>query len=422
MKAMISPFRAEGSLPAQPSKSAAHRLLICAALADRETEIGLSAWNADMEATAACLTALGAGFEKAGESVRVRPIREKAAGLPLLDCGESGSTLRFLLPVAAALSGAAFEGRGRLPERPLSDLTEQLAAHGVSVSGDRLPLTVSGGLSGGRYSLPGNVSSQYFTGLMLAAPLAGEMTVGIRGRLESAAYIAMTREAMAAFRVETAMTDGEITVPGGQRYRSPGRLAAEGDWSGAAFPLALGALSGPVTVRGLRMDSAQGDRRIVPLLERMGAKVSAQGGSVTVLRADRLSALTEDVSGIPDMVPVLAALLMHAEGTSVLSGAGRLRLKESDRLESVCAMVNALGGRAETENDSLIIRGRGSCPGGRVNGFGDHRIVMAAAVGASRCLGPSEIGDAEAVRKSYPSFWDDLKALGGGIDVVGIRE
>ena len=134
------------------------------------------------------------------------------------------------------------------------------------------------------------------------------------------------------------------------------------------------------------------------------------------------SARTEDASGIPDMVPVLAALLTHPEGTSVLSGAGRLRLKESDRLESVCAMVNALGGRAETENDSLIIRGRGSCPGGRVNGFGDHRIVMAAAVGASRCLGPSEIGDAEAVRKSYPSFWDDLKALGGGIDVVGIRE
>ena len=149
--------------------------------------------------------------------------------------------------------------------------------------------------------------------------------------------------------------------------------------------------------------------------------MSAQGGSVTVLRADRLSALTEDVSDIPDMVPVLAALLMHAEGTSVLSGAGRLRLKESDRLESVCAMVNALGGRAEIKNDSLVIRGRAACPGGRVNGFGDHRIVMAAAVGASRCLGPSEIGDAEAVRKSYPSFWDDLKALGGGIDVVGIR-
>ena len=407
---------------AQPSKSAAHRLLICAALSDRETEIMLPALNADMEATAACLAALGARFERKGDAVRVDPLAEKSSVPPLLDCGESGSTLRFLLPVGAALSGAAFSGRGRLPERPLSELTDQLSAHGVSVSGDRLPLTVSGGLSGGRFSLPGGVSSQYFTGLMLAAPLIGETVIDIRGRLESAAYVAMTRDVMRLFGVETEMTEDRITVPGGQRYLSPGRAAAEGDWSGAAFPLALGALTGRVTVRGLSPDSAQGDRRIVSLLCRMGAKVRLDESSVTAERADRLTAVTEDVSGIPDLVPALAALLMHAEGTSRLENAGRLRLKESDRLESVCAMVNALGGQARIEADTLVVEGSDRCRGGWVDGYGDHRIVMAALAAASRCLGESEISGAEAVRKSYPSFWDEITALGGTIDVVGIRE
>ncbi len=421
MKMRVTPFRAEGSLRAQPSKSAAHRLLICAALSDRETEIVLPSMNADMEATAACLSALGARFQRAGECVRVIPVAEKIP-CPHLNCGESGSTLRFLLPVAAALSGASFTGRGRLPQRPLSDLTEELTAHGVSVSGDRLPLQVSGGLLGGRFSLPGGVSSQYFTGLMLAAPLIGETVIDIRGRLESAAYIAMTREAMRLFGVKTEMTEDRITVFGGQRYVSPGRAVAEGDWSGAAFPLALGALAGRVQVLGLQADSAQGDKRIVPLLQRMGAKVSQDESSVTVERADRLTALTQDVSGIPDMVPALAALLMHAEGTSCLQNAGRLRLKESDRLESVCAMVNSLGGRARIEGDSLVIEGSDHCAGGAVDGYGDHRIVMAALAGASRCLGPSEISGAEAVQKSYPSFWDDITALGGTIDVVGIRE
>ncbi len=422
MNMRVYPFSAEGSLRAQPSKSAAHRLLICAALSDRETEIILPALNADMEATASCLRALGAGVRQTEDGILVMPLKRDGSSHPVLDCGESGSTLRFLLPVAAALSGAVFEGRGRLPHRPLSELTDQLSAHGVSVTGDRLPLTVSGRLSGGCFSLPGNVSSQYFTGLMLAAPLIGETVIRIRGRLESAGYIAMTREAMELFSVEVSMTEDEIAVPRGQSYRSPGKVIAEGDWSGAAFPLALGALTGRVTVRGLRPDSAQGDRRILSLLRKMGVKVSLDGSSVTAERADRLSAVTEDVSAIPDMVPVLAALLMHAEGTSRLTNAGRLRLKESDRLESVCAMVNALGGCARIIGDSLEIEGRACCAGGRVNGYGDHRIVMAALVGASRCTGPSEIGDAEAVRKSYPSFWDEIALLGGKTDVVGIRE
>ena len=302
--------------------------------------------------------------------------------------------------MCAGVSGASFTGRGRLPQRPLSELTEELMAHGVSVSGDRLPLQVSGGLSGGRFSLPGGVSSQYFTGLMLAAPLIGETVIDIRGRLESAAYIAMTREVMRLFGVKTEMTEDRITVFGGQHYVSPGRAAAEGDWSGAAFPLALGALTGRVQVLGLQADSAQGDKRIVPLLKRMGAKVSQDENAVTVERADRLTALAQDVSGIPDMVPALAALLMHAEGTSCLQNAGRLRLKESDRLKTTASLLRNLGGSVEELADGLVIHGSGSLLGGEAESFGDHRIAMSAAVAACLCREPVELSGAECVAKS----------------------
>ena len=187
------------------------------------------------------------------------------------------------------------------------------------------------------------------------------------------------------------------------------------------FPLALGALSGPVRVSGLRPDSVQGDRRILEILSGMGAAVNVRGHTVRVQNKGPFRPVTEDVSGIPDMVPALAALLMHAQGESRLENAGRLRLKESDRLESVCEMVNALGGSARIEGDCLIISGRPRCPGGTVRGYSDHRIVMAALVGASRCAGPSVIEDAEAVEKSYPSFWEHIRALGGKIHVIGLR-
>ena len=423
MIAHVGPFRPRGRLTAPVSKSAAHRLLILAALCGRECAVLFDGTNADIDATLCCLKALGADFDLTGRGVFFRP-RRPAAGLPLLDCGESGSTLRFLLPAAAALGGARFTGRGRLPERPLDSLLEAMEAHGARFSGRRLPLTVHGPVTGGEFALPGDVSSQYLTGLMLAAPLSGEDTViRLTSPLQSAAYVDMTLDALRVFGVRSEREPGVFRIPGGQRLCPPPEpISVEGDWSGAAFPLCLGALGGDVTVDGLSPHSLQGDRRIADLLEEMGANVSRDGSAVRVRAPEGgLRALDADVSAIPDLVPVLAAVLMHAQGVSRLSNAGRLRLKESDRLETVRAMVCALGGRAGVREDCLIIEGLPLCAGGTVNGAGDHRVVMAAAVAAAACRGPSGLTDYEAVEKSYPAFPSHYQTLGGIWNVIHVR-
>ncbi|MBQ8082362.1 MAG: 3-phosphoshikimate 1-carboxyvinyltransferase [Clostridia bacterium] len=420
--ALIYPFSAAGRVCAPPSKSAAHRLLICSALADRETELILPRTNDDIEATIRCLRALGANIERSGGKLKVFPIQPTEVGaLPELDCGESGSTLRFLLPVAAALRGARFSGRGRLPERPMDALTGELRRHGSQIDRDRLPITVQKGLTGGVYTLPGNVSSQYFTGLLFASVLTGGMEIRAEGELQSIDYIRMTVDAMAAFGVRIRVMDNVLFVDPGQAYRSPGRCAVEGDWSSAAFPLCLGALTGSAVLTGLLPNSAQGDKRILPLLERIGARVKAENNQVTVTAGAKLRAIEEDVSDIPDLVPVLAAVLMHAEGRSRLYHAERLRLKESDRLETTRRMILDLGGEAQIQGDDLIIVGKPHCPGGTVDGAGDHRIVMAAAVAAARCAGDSVIQGAGAVDKSYPDFFEDYQTLGGIAHVVDIR-
>ena len=419
MRAVIRPFRAAGTVEVPSSKSELHRLLIAAALADRPSDIPCRDASDDVRATAACLRALGASVMFGPRGIRATPV---ASPVPdaVLDCGESGSTLRFLLPVAAALGGARLTGRGRLPERPLGDLLMAMAAHGARFSADRLPLDVAGPVSGGVFTLPGQVSSQYVTGLMLAAPLMGETGIRWTGRLQSADYVRMTAEVLARFGVRTEIDwseNGGVRIPGGQRYASPGEVPAGGDWSAAAFPLCLGALAGPVAVAGLRDDTSQGDRRIMALLRQAGA----DGASASSARRGALRAIRADVSDIPDMVPALAALAMHAEGTSVFLNAGRLRLKESDRLATTCAMVRALGGEAAVEGDALAVTGRTGCPGGTVDGAGDHRIVMAAAVGASACTGPSVILGAEAVSKSWPGFFDALRTIGGDVSVLDDR-
>ena len=420
MKAQIRPFSARGDVGVPSSKSELHRLLIAAALADAPSAIQCHALSDDVRATVRCLNALGAEITEADGQLRVIPVGEaRGTALPELDCGESGSTLRFLLPVAAALGGAVFTGRGRLPERPIGGLLDAMTAHGAVFTQDRLPLTVRGPLHGGDYVLPGGISSQYITGVLLAAPLLGKTVIRIEGTLQSADYVRMTLSAMAAFGIRTETIVSGITVPGGQRYVSPGQLSACGDWSAAAFPLCLGALSGPVTVSGLDHRSAQGDRRIVEILSACGAAVTRGPDCVTVKRGT-LRGITLDVSGIPDMVPALAALLMHAKGRTVFTGAGRLRLKESDRLETVSAMVNALGGQAVVSGDELLIDGRPVCAGGSVQSAGDHRIAMAALVGASACAGPSEIVGAEAVSKSWPAFFEAVNGLGGAEDVIGL--
>lgn len=417
MIATITPAQLSGTIPAIASKSDAHRLLILAALSQGETRIRMEQRSEDIDATICCLRALGVSIEVLPDGVLVRGIEQPNEN-PLLDCGESGSTFRFLLPVAAALCGSArFTGGGRLPERPIGELMTVMQAHGVAFSAERLPFSTSGRLAGGAFSLPGNVSSQYLTGLLLALPLvAQDSTISLTTRLESAAYVDITLHALKRFGVRVSVENGVYAVSGGQTLQSPGECRVDGDWSNAAFFLAAGALGKPVTLTGLHLDSPQGDKAILNALRKFGALVETTADTVTVSPAS-LVGCTIDVSETPDLLPILAVLGAGASGETRLVNAARLRLKESDRLASVSAMLRALGGRVEEQPDALVISG-GRLAGGTVESCRDHRIAMSAAIAAILCESSVTILGADAVKKSYPAFYHDLNQLGGHADVV----
>ncbi len=417
MTVTISPgIPLTGTLDAIPSKSAAHRLMICAALADGQTTITCPQRSQDIDATLRCLTGLGTSFLPRGKEYLVTPAaKEGRADHCLLDCGESGSTLRFLLPVAGALGAdATFQLAGRLAQRPMGPLIEQLEAHGCQayLDQEKKTLSISGQLTPGAYRLPGDVSSQFFTGLLFALPLLGEESeLEIDGELESASYIRLTTQALAAFGVTPERTEtGWVIRP--QAYRTPGRVIVEGDWSNAAPWLCMGAIDGDsITVKGLDPDSLQGDKAICRVLGEMGGPIHRTADRCTS-HTGRLHPTTIDARDIPDLVPVLAALAASIPGTTTITGAARLRLKESDRLATTAATLNALGGEVEVTDDGLIIRGKAHLLGGMVDAAGDHRIAMAAAVASCACREPVVITGAQAVEKSYPTFWHDLRALG----------
>ena len=404
-----------GAVRIPSSKSAVHRLLICAALGTGETRLELDGLSQDIRATAACLRALGAGIEIGETAIRVRPI-EGPVSDAVLPCGESGSTLRFLLPVAGALGATgSFAMEGRLPERPMETYEAVLTAHGMQIRREGSRLVFGGKLESGAYTLPGNVSSQYFSGLLLALPrLAGDSMLRAEGPLESADYIRMTEDALglAGVRIERP-SSAQWSIPGGQRFALPNRLRAEGDWSNAAFFLCMGALSETgVTVEGLNLRSAQGDRAVLELLRQFGANVAIneEAGTVTVRRGEPRP-FTVDAGAIPDLVPVLAVLACGAAGETRITHAARLRLKESDRLLSTARLIGDLGGEVEELADGLVIHGTGVLRGGRVDSFNDHRIAMSAAVAACLCSEPVTVEGADCVKKSYPAFWADYERL-----------
>jgi len=417
MLAIVEARPLGGEIAAMPSKSQAHRLLICAALSDGPSFIEMQAVSEDIRATANCLAALGAGVEFFAGGIRVSPIQnlpEEAS----LDCMESGSTLRFLMPVAAALGiSTHFTGAGRLPERPIGPLRAVMEQHGVRFSADRLPLSISGKLHAGQYVLPGGLSSQFISGLLLALPLVeGESRIRVEGALESAPYVHMTLAALQSFGVAAAEETEGYSVAGAAAFRAPGRLRVEGDWSNAAFFLCAGALGQGVRVSGLRADSLQGDRAVMELLGAFGADVRMDGDRAQV-RPGFLRAMEVDMRAIPDLLPVLAIVAAFAEGETRFVNAARLRLKESDRLESTAAMLRALGARAEVFADALHVGG-GGLYGGTVESFGDHRIAMAAAVAAAGCREPVQIRAAQCVAKSYPDFFADYRKAGGAVYVL----
>lgn len=421
------PQKLSGAIAVPSSKSIGHRDLICAALAAGESIVDNISISEDIEATCRVLRALGAEIEEIPSAIsgrtafRIQGGLKKQASPVLADCGESGSTLRFLIPVGM-LSGneTTFIGKGKLPTRPLDPYYDIFKAHQVAyeTTNGGLPLTVQGGLQPGSYALAGNVSSQFFTGLLLTLPLLdGDSTLESTTTLESLSYVTMTIDCMKQHGVHVEW-DGHTTfhIPGNQAYTS-GTYMVEGDYSQAAFWLSAGIIGERMICIGLREDSTQGDSAIVSILKEMGARID--GTEALQALSSATTGTTIDAEDCPDLVPILAVVASCSSGITHITNAARVRLKECDRLHAIAVELNKIGASIEEEPDGLIIHGVDGFTGGVVSGWNDHRIAMALAIASQRCQQKLIIEGAECVRKSYPTFWDDFIALGGACQKKG---
>lgn len=388
MNVTILPGTLKGAVTPPSSKSQTHRAVLALMLAQGEGKLSNLAVSEDIQATQDCVAALKNGHPA------------QADGLPLLDCGESGSTLRFLIPVALAVRGGGhFIGRGRLMERPQGPYIRLFEEKGILWNQEGAYLTVAGQLEPGVYALPGNVSSQFITGLLYALPLLpGGSQIVLTTPLESRGYVDMTLDMLRRFDIKVEEQEDGFLVPGNQTYQARD-LTLEADWSGAAFWYAANFLGAQVDIQGLNPDSVQGDRQIGTLYWKL-----ARPGAVDI-----------DLSQCPDLAPPLAVMAAVRKGTTRFVNAGRLRMKESDRLETIARTLNALGAKAQVGEDTLTLEGLDHLEGGTVDGCNDHRIAMMAAVAAVACKEPVTILGAECVKKSYPRFWEDYTALGGEV-------
>ena len=370
-------------------------------------------------ATMRCLNALGATITYSSGVFDVQPVKVVKGGT--LDCGESGSTLRFLMSVAAVLGAEAiFTGAGKLPQRPMGALTDVLAAHGMEFehhSADELPVACSGTLQGGRFTLPGNVSSQYLTGLLFALPLAAEDSeIEVTGGLTSASYIDMTIDALRIAGISVERRGNIFKIKGNQQDRMPSRVVVEGDWSSAAFWVVAGVIGkSPVTVCGMNNESLQGDRAIVDHLRGMGAFIEVGDDSVVAMPSHLFGAELDCID-TPDLVPVLSVAAAVAQGTTTFTNVGRLRFKESDRLAAMKSVLASFGITSTIGEDTFTVYGSEPVAVAPVDSFGDHRIAMSAAVMSTVAQGVTTIKGTNCVAKSYPSFFDDFAALGGIIE------
>lgn len=403
MDVKITPARLYGTITPPPSKSQAHRFIVAAALASGESRLSNVALSQDITATLNCMRALGARATEDGSRITgVGGSGDKLDPLPTLDCGESGSTLRFLIPVALAVAGGGcFVGHGRLMDRPQGPYETLFAQRNILFKQENGTLRVEGRLKSGRFELPGDVSSQFITGLMYALPLLeGDSEIMLTTPLESRGYVDMTLDALTRFGIRVEPVEGGWRIPGGQTYR-PRSMAVESDYSQAAFYFAARLLGCPVLIQGLNPNSAQGDGAILNFYGML------QGPGDVEL----------DVSQCPDLVPPLAAMaVLRAGQTTRIVGAARLRIKESDRLDTVTTQLNRLGADIVQGPDSLTIHGVDWLTGGTVSGCNDHRIAMMLAIAATRAKECVTITGAQCVAKSYPNFWEDYVALGGRIE------
>lgn len=422
--ANIKPKILSGSVVVPPSKSIAHRAIICASLSEDLSVIRNFKMSKDMEATITGMSSLGAiiedlstdGFGK--NELRVRRGISRG-GTVTIDCIESGSTLRFLIPIALATEWESiFTGRGRLVSRPLGPYYDIFRQQGIeySLENNQLPLTVKGALRSGEFVLDGKVSSQFISGLLFSLPmLNGRSRLIISNDMESKGYVDLTIDILKQFGINIDNNEyREFTIEGGQKYKGTD-ITIEGDYSQAAFWLVGGVIGDAVECRGIKKKSLQGDREIVDIIQNMKGRLTAGDDSITTMRSD-LESIIIDVAQCPDLVPILAVLGTFSNGTMELVNGARVRLKESDRLKAISCELNKLGADISETSDGLIIRGVSKLNGGEVDSWNDHRIAMALAIAATRADGEVVIRDSGAVEKSYPNFWEDFRALGGKVD------
>jgi 3-phosphoshikimate 1-carboxyvinyltransferase len=404
MEITLQPKKLKGEIAIPPSKSILHRTLICSFLAGTEPDLSEYVLSKDIIATRKALRNL-----KYGETV---------------DCGESGSTLRFLIPVACALGlTVKFTGSGRLPERPLVPYFRELSKKGITFSEDKLPFTVSGKLESGFYEIEGNISSQFISGLMFALPLIkGNSRIRIIGTHESQPYTEMTINCIRKQGVKIAKNNGEYLIKGNQKY-IPGSINVEADYSQAAFFLAANFLGSNVKITNLPKKSIQGDSAIVLLLNLLKHDLNESVldiyktlNVVQFLQPEIKDALIRAVSfqDVPDLVPIFAVASCFAKNPVKIVNAERLRIKESDRLSAMCNALNAIGGNVRETEDGLLITPVSHFTGGTIDSVNDHRIAMALAIASTKSIAPITITGAECVEKSYPDFWSEFERLSGG--------
>lgn len=430
-KIRLLPTKLQGTVQAPSSKSMGHREIICAGLAAGTSIVDNISMSKDIEATVRLLRALGVTVESvpsrlAGRcALQLTGTGHLRAAASTADCGESGSTLRFFIPLGALLGSAlTFTGQGKLVSRPLQPYYDIFDKQGLrySTTEGQLPLTVCGRLKSGIFKLPGNVSSQFVSGLLFALPLLhGPSVLQITSPLESSAYVDLTLQCLRKYGiaiVNQGNAHHRYLIMGGQRYRAQ-NSRVEGDWSQAAFWAVGGCLGAGITCSGVYFASLQGDKVILEIMERMGAAIEQGEGQVTVSSSATKGTLI-DAANCPDIIPVLTALAAVSEGTTNIINAGRLRIKECDRLAAMTSELNKLGAEITERPEGLVIKGHpeGLRGGAQVDAWNDHRIAMSLAIVAQRCAEPLELTGAASVSKSYPNFWEDYQSVGGRIEVL----
>lgn len=418
---VFSPSHLKGNVTIPPSKSMLHRALICAALAKGKSIISNFSLSDDIQATIDCLTQFGACFDIQNDTVVVSGIKSISDSL-VLQCNESGSTIRFLIPIASAMGiNATFIGKNKLIERPLYIYQEALADHGVSVTyNGNLPFSVNGTLLPGTYRIKGNVSSQFITGLLFALPLLnGNSVIEVTPPFESKSYVDITLTMLKQFGIQITETDQGYQISGNQTYQSCD-VMIESDYSQAAFFLVADALGAEIRLTSFSDHSTQGDKAILDILRRAGACIIRKDGTL-FCKGENLTAFEADGADIPDLVPILSLLACCCKGTSKIYHTERLRIKESDRIASTLDFITKMGGVASYQDGTLTINGVDSLTGAKLNSYHDHRIAMCVAVAATIANGNTTLYDADCVKKSYPTFYQNYRQLGGCSHVLDLE-